>query len=113
MAYKWRPSASQRRAFAERMKDPDEQAAYNERKQAKADKRRAGSQYDYSSAGGNYIPTQSQYDAAMIALQSMELTSEQQDACNQTTYGYTCQENIHHDYIHIVNELRRSNSLAL
>jgi len=28
MAYKWKPSASQRRAFAERMKDPAEQAAY-------------------------------------------------------------------------------------
>lgn len=108
MAYKWRPSASQRRAFAERMKDPAEQAAYLERKEDRAAKRRASSAYNYSSAGGNYIATKSQHDAAMIALQSLQLTPEQRDACHQVTYSFSCQEKIHHDYIHIVNELRRS-----
>ena len=107
MVYRWKPSASQRRAFAERMKDPQEQKAYEERKLAKVTKRRAGSQFDYTSAGGNYIATQSQYNNALRFL-GTELTPEQENACNQVMYSYSCQEKIHHDYIHIVNELSRN-----
>jgi len=110
MAYKWKPSASQRRAFAERMKDPEEQIVYNQRKEDKADKRRATSQYNYNSAGGNYVPTTLQYDTAMIAMQSQELTPDQQDACNHVIYGYNYQEKINHDHIHVVNELFRNRS---
>ena len=36
MGYKWKPNASQRREFAERMKDPEEQEAYDTRKREKA-----------------------------------------------------------------------------
>lgn len=37
MAYKWKPSA---RAFAEKMKDPQEKAAYEQRKADRVEKRR-------------------------------------------------------------------------
>ena len=30
--YKWKPNASQRREFAEKMQDPEEKAAYEQRK---------------------------------------------------------------------------------
>lgn len=108
MTYKWKPSATQKRAFAERMKDPVEQEAYQERKTVKADKRRAGSKFDYSSAGGSYVPTQLQYEEAFKFLGKENLTPEQKNACNQVMYGYSCQEKIHHDNIHIVNELTRN-----
>ena len=107
MGYRWKPSASQRKAFAEKMQDPEEKAAYYERKEARADARRSTSQFDYCSAGGNYVPTQAQYEAA-IRFKWRELTPIQDDACNQVMYGYSCQEKVHHDYIHIVNELNRS-----
>ena len=107
MAYKWRPSASQKRAFAQRMQDPKEQQAYNQRKEAKAAKRRAGSQFDYTSAGGYYTPTKEQYNFCFSHIYLAE-SPEQKDAFNQVISGYTCNEKIHHDYIHIVNELRRA-----
>lgn len=108
MGYKWKPSATQRKAFAEKMNnDPEYAAAYNERKEAKAEKRRAGSKFDYETAGGTYIPTKEQYEFAMNNYRLEGLTPEQHQAFNQVTYGYSCQEKIHHDYIHIVNELRR------
>lgn len=102
-AYKWRPSASQRREFARRMQDPEEKAAYEKRKLDKANKRRAGSRFDYGSAGGNYIPTQSQYN---FVMNNMDLFTapDEREAANKVIQGYTCKEKIHHDYIHIVNE---------
>lgn len=105
MAYKWKPSKSQRKAFATKMQDPEEKKAYEDRKTAEAEKRRSGSQYNYNSAGGNYIPTREQHDFCFSY--SGELTPEQRGAFNQVMYGYNCQEKVHHDYIHIVNELRR------
>lgn len=107
MAYKWKPSKSQRREFAIRMQDVNEQQAYKERKELKAEKRRQGSKFDYYSAGGNYIPTEFQYQEAMSFLLSREMTPEQKEACNQVLYGFSCQEKIHHDYIHIVNDMTR------
>lgn len=109
MAYKWKPSKTARREFAQKMQnDSDFAAAYYQRKEEKAEKRRAGSSYDYATAGGRYVPTREQHD---FCLQNMHLaeTSEQQDAFNQVLYGYSCQEKIHHDYIHVVNEIRRAN----
>lgn len=102
MGYKWKPSASQRREFAAKMSDPIERAAYYENKEAKAAKKRAGSQFDYNSAGGNYIPTQAQYNAAVEAIG----TGIDND-CNRVIYGYTCQEKVHHDHIHVINEYLR------
>jgi len=107
MAYRWKPSATQRREFAQRMQDPNEQAAYLARKEQKAEKRRATSKFDYSSAGGLYVPTKAQYEWCMSNY-SKELTEEQRNAFNQVTFGYSCQEKIHHDSIHIVNELIRN-----
>ena len=109
MAYKWKPSATQRREFAQRMQDPKEEQAYKERKEEKAVKRREGSKFNYSSAGGNYIPTKVQYEFCMLNY-SNELTEEQRTAFSQVTFGFSCQEKIHHDFIHIVNELIRSNT---
>lgn len=106
MAYRWKPSASQRRAFAERMKDPNEKAAYEARKVARVEKRRASSQFDYETAGGQYVPTREQYDYCM---QNMHLadTPAVENAFNSVIYGFTCREKVPHDHIHMVNELRR------
>ncbi len=107
MAYKWRPSKAQRKAFAERMKDPAEQAAYEERKQARADKRRAGSKFSYESAGGRFVPTQYQYEHACKMLASGNLTDEEDTAARMVSSGYVCNNAVHHDFIHIVNEHAR------
>lgn len=107
MAYKWKPSKTQRREFAIKMQDPEEKRAYEERKANKRDKMREGSKFDYSTAGGFYVPTQFQYEEA-LKFKGSKLTDEQDDACNQVMYGYSCQEKIHHDYIHIINELLRN-----
>lgn len=106
MGYKWRPSKSARREFANNMKDADFASDYYARKEAKAEKRRSASKFDYSSAGGNYTATKIQYDEAFRLL-GEELTDEQKDACNQIIYSYSCNEKIHHDFIHVVNELIR------
>ncbi len=97
---KWKPSASQRRAFAEKMKDPTEQTAYLERKRQK------------NSYNGfkdrEFVATKEQHEFAMTFMQSgLKATPEQEDACNQVLYSYSCNEKVHHDYIHIVNELRK------
>lgn len=111
MGYKWKPSASQRKAFAAKMQDTIARAEYEQRKIEKANKRRAGSKFDYNSAGGMYAPTQHQHDCAMRYLQTRELTNEQEQACNMVLSAYSCNEKVHHDYIHIVNELTRTNPL--
>lgn len=108
MGYKWKPSASQRREFAEKMKDPNEQAAYYQRKVDKADKRRASSKFDYNTAGGAYVPTKDQHDFCLYSWPT-DTTSEQDTARNVVMSGYACKEKVHHDYIHIINELRRIN----
>ncbi|MBP6238814.1 MAG: hypothetical protein KA270_17370 [Saprospiraceae bacterium] len=68
MSYKWKPSKTAKKAFVIKMQDPTEAQAYEDRKKAKADKRRAGSNFDYYTAGGYYVPTKYQYDAAMTIL---------------------------------------------
>ena len=117
MAYKWRPNRTQAREFAKRMsEDKDFVNAYNKRKEEKAKKRRQSSNFDYTTAGGNFIPTQYQYDNAFKILngeifyipRDVQHQSQIDDACNQVIYGYSCQEKIHHDYIHVVNEIVRN-----
>ena len=107
MAYRWKPSASQRRAFAEKMKDPGEQAAYYQRKNTKEEKRRSTSDFDYEKAGGNYVPTRAQYDFCMNHYELFE-TSKEKDAANFVISAFSLNEKVHHDYIHIVNEKIRS-----
>lgn len=106
MAYRWKPSKTQRKEFAQRMgSDPQYAADYHARKNAKKEKNRSGSKFDYDSAGGYYVPTQTQHDFCLRFIG--ELTTEQRDAFNQVAYGFNCQEKVHHDLIHIVNELMR------
>lgn len=108
MSYKWKPSKSQRKEFAIKMKTDEAFAnAYYQRKEQRASKRRSKSEFDYNSAGGYYIPTKIQHDAA-LKLSMDNPTDKQVEACNMVLYGYTCNEKIHHDYIHIVNEYIRN-----
>ncbi len=106
-AYKWRPSASQRRAFADKMNDPEARAAYEKRKAEKDSKRKSTSKFDYSTAGGSYVPTKDQYDFVMQNKDKF-VNPEEIEAMNQVLYGYTTNEKIHHDHIHIVNDKLRS-----
>jgi hypothetical protein len=99
MRYRWKPNSSQRAAFAERMKDPEEKAAYEERKHRKAN-------YDYWK-DKDFVPTQMQYEFC-TQHRYLFITSEEQDACNQVEYGFGCNEKIPHSYIHVVNEIIRS-----
>ena len=109
MAYKWKPSKSQRRAFAERMNnDPAYAAAYYARKEERKAKNRADSRFDYDSAGGFYVPTLLQSDFANKMLKKPHLTDEQKEACFEVCNAYCFQRKTHHDYIHIVNELIRT-----
>ena len=105
----WRPSASQKREFAENMKNPEYATAYYARKEAREEKRRQTSKYDYNTAGGMYIATQRQYNVALDIQCDPDTTAEQRDAANMVIYSYTCRAKIHHDYIHVVNEIIRSN----
>jgi hypothetical protein len=107
--HRWQPSKTQKREFAEKMNnDPEYAQAYYERKQTREDKRRSSSQFNYSTAGGRYVPTQMQQNNAFHLLESVQLTPEQETACNIVISGYSCQNKVNHDYIHIVNELSRT-----
>ena len=98
MAYRWKPNATQRRAFAEKMKDENEREAYEERKRAKR-------LYD-NWKDKDFIPTKEQY---YFCFENMhKVTGEQETAFNQIIYGYGCKEKVNHSYIHIVNQLRRN-----
>jgi hypothetical protein len=111
MAYKWKPSASQKREFAQNMQNEVFKTDYYARKEVKENKRRSTSKFDYNTAGGNYIPTKEQHD---FCLNNMELfeTSEDKTACNIVMSGYICNEKTPHDFIHIVNEKRRNSVLV-
>lgn len=109
MSYKWKPSKAARREFAQKIQNDSQFSAdYYARKAAKADKRRKSSKFDYNSAGGEYVPTLEQYNSAMSFLLRGNLTTEQEQACNMVSSAYSLNEKCHHDYIHIVNELRRA-----
>ena len=109
MAYKWKPSKTARREFAQKMNNDSEFAkAYEDRKKAKAEKRRSGSSFDYETAGGFFIPTKAQHDFC-LSRNDLFVTSEEANAANEVMYGYTCQEKVSHDSIHIVNEKIRKN----
>ena len=109
MSYKWKPGKMARREFALKMQnDPNYARAYHDRKTARAEKRRASSDFVYSSAGGSYVPTKMQHDFAIEFLLGGDPVRDQRNACNMVVYGYNYNEKIHHDYIHIVNELLRT-----
>lgn len=104
---KWRPSKTQRREFAEKMQNPEFSKAYYDRKFAKEEKRRSTSNFDYYKAGGNYVPTKLQHDFCLNHSEIF-ITEEQLNAKNLILQGYSCNEMVHHDYIHIINELIRN-----
>jgi hypothetical protein len=99
MLYKWKPNASQRKEFAEKMKDPEEKAAYEKRK---AEKRLYDNWKDK-----DFVPTKEQYDFCM-SHSRLFTTNEQQDALNMVISTYALNEKTNHCYIHIINELRRN-----
>lgn len=106
-SWKWKPSVSQKKAFAERMKDPLEKDAYEKRKQDKVEKRRADSKFDYNTAGGYYMPTKIQHDFAFNHPELFK-TMDEKIAANEVMNGYSLKEKVHHDNIHIVNEKLRN-----
>ena len=106
MRYKWKPSKAQRKEFAKKMEDEDFKMEYEARKGAKAEKRRSESIFEYPTAGGVYVPTETQY---RTAFEYIDIGSvEQQDACNKVVAGYLFNTKVHHDTIHIVNEIQRN-----
>jgi hypothetical protein len=100
MSYKWKPSASQRRAFAEKMQDPKEKEAYEIRKREK--------KYYENWKDKDFVPTKEQNDFC-FAHMDLFTTPEERDAANMVISGYSCQEKTNHAFIHIVNEKRRNN----
>ena len=106
---KWRPSKAQKKAFAERMKDPEQAKAYEQRKLNRMEKRRNTSRFDYETAGGFFVPTRLQYEQCISHYDDMN--KEQKQAANAVISGFTCNEKIHHDSIHIVNEFLRNQLL--
>jgi len=111
MAYRWKPSKTQAAEFANKMNnDAEFAAAYQERKNKRADKRRSNSKFDYSTAGGQYIPTYEQFKAAHALI---EVGSDsQKDSARTVIYGYTNNISVHHDAIHVINEYRRKQTIA-
>ncbi len=107
MYYKWKPSKSARREFAQKMQNDTEFAEnYNEKKKLKKEKNRADSSFDYSSAGGKYVPTSSQF---FFCINNINLfkSFKEKEAADIVIFGYSCNEKIHHDFIHVVNEKMR------
>jgi hypothetical protein len=112
MAYKWKPSKSQRTEFANKMKNDSEFAAnYYNNKAEKQNKKRETSKFDYNGAGGSYVPTETQNNFAMNNT-NLFTTYDEIQAMSMVMYGFSCKEKINHDYIHIVNEkIRNSNQI--
>ena len=106
MSYKWKPSKTAKREFAQKMANDSEfSAAYYARKENKAEKRRAGSGFDYQTAGGFYVPTKAQYD---FCMKNGYNNDDEKQAFDMVVYGFSCNEKIHHDFIHVVNERMRN-----
>ena len=106
MRYKWKPSKTQKREFAECMATDTAYSEAYQRKEQRAETRRSTSKFDYQTAGGEYTPTESQNKAAFELL-NLNPTPEQKEACNMVLYGYSCKEKVHHDFIHLINEYIR------
>jgi len=96
--YKWKPNAAQRKEFAERMQNPEEKKAYEERKFQKR-------QYD-NWKDKDFVPTKEQHDFCFNHSE-LFVTTEEITAMNMVMSGFSCQDKINHSYIHIVNEKRR------
>jgi len=107
MSYRWKPNAIQRAAFKEKMQDPDEKKAYEDRKFRK-------NTYNDSSESfknRSFIPTEFQYKFALNLIGNK--SCEVETACNMVQSGYICQDKIHHKYIHIINAIQRGEKTQL
>ena len=107
---KWKPSKAARREFAEKMQNPGYAEQYYARKKARADKRRGGSEFNYETAGGYYVPSQNQHYQALKLLKNNP-TDQQREAAEIICVGYYNMDKVHNDYIHIINEWGRTNIL--
>jgi len=107
MKKKWRPSKTAKREFAQNMQNPEFAKKYYQKKEQKADKRRSKSKFDYNSAGGNYVPTKLQNDFC-FENSHLFVTVSEEEAKHEILFGYSNNEKVSHDYIHIVNEKIRS-----
>ena len=97
--YKWKPNATQRQEFAERMKDDNERESYLERKRLK---------HSYEGfKDKSFIPTEAQYNEATRLLHSTKLNTTEENHCNMVISGYTLSEPIHHEHIHFINSSLR------
>jgi len=101
----WKPTKTQRRNFAIKMQTDSVFAAnYNQRKEEKATKRRAGSEYDYTSAGGEYIPTEAQSDKAYrILIKGEAISTELRNSAELVFSAGMTGCKVHHDHIHKIN----------
>jgi hypothetical protein len=108
MARTWKPTAAQKKAFAEKMQNETLKKEYESKKEAKQIKRRATSKFDYATAGGEFIPTKKQYMTAFRLLQIDTATIEQLDAARMVVDAYISKTTTHHDNIHIINEFLRN-----
>jgi hypothetical protein len=110
MSYHWKPSKSQRKEFAQRMQnDPDYASAYYARQKARIQKRQSSSKFDYENRGGMFVPTLQQHNFCFENLHLFQ-TREERDAANTVMYGWSCNERVSHDDIHIVNEKMRNHN---
>ena len=96
--YKWKPNASQRKEFAERMQDPEEKAAYENRKRDKK-------LYD-NWKDKDFVPTKEQHDF-VYNNKELFVTAEETNAAHMVLSAYAMNEKTNHCFIHIVNEKRR------
>jgi len=102
--FKWKPNASQRRAFAERMQDSDEQSAYYSRQLAK--KNKFYDSFYHPGSGVECIASKSAHDFCIFDRRGID-TPELEDAANQVVFSFSCNEKIDHYYIHIINSIIR------
>ena len=107
MSYRWKPNATQRKAFAQKMLDPVEQQAYTDRKEKRDRRSREYRQLAQERHGETFIPTIRQYH---FCFDSPDLfnTAEEQEAMCEVLYGYTCKEEIAQCHLDIVNEMMYS-----
>ena len=92
----------QRAAKEQARKEREEKA--HMRRVAEMEKLRAKSKFNYATAGGSFVPTREQYDAA-IQMERLGIDVMQATALQG---AYLAQTKVSHDIIHVINEYRRS-----
>jgi len=107
MAYKWRPNKAQKAEYAAKMQDPTFVAAKANKVLEAQIKRNESSKFSYATAGGMYVPTETQYSTAICLMQSNP-TDTQKNAANSVISAYMSGLKCHHDSIHIINEFLRN-----